>query len=149
MTTSTAPSVINPNILLPSRPDVLAPPGDCSLFSDNTTKFSIHAHSLPITMTSSNNDKSKFDMPVRQPFPDGDAAAIKSSLSRFHAAAYLRDVPIVFKEKFTTNRAMYDEVDRTLSRYFSYGFRAHCEGSGNNKRILVFFFAQVDHSTCV
>ncbi|PKC54955.1 hypothetical protein RhiirA1_476403 [Rhizophagus irregularis] len=137
MTTSTAPSVINPDIPPPSRPDVLAPPGDRSLFPDNTTgasnkrtrivsanvpvvirplttdmslESSIHAHSLPITMISPNNDKSKFvafDMPVRQPSPDSDAATIKSSPSRFHAAAYLREAPVAFKEKFTTNHAIY------------------------------------------
>ncbi|CAB4437135.1 unnamed protein product [Rhizophagus irregularis] len=99
-----------------------------------------------------NNDKGKtvaFDVPARQPSPDGNAAAIKSSPSRFHAAAYLRDAPAAFKEKFTTNRIMCDEVDRALSCYSSYGFRVCCEGSGDNKRILVSFFVQDDHSTCV
>ncbi|EXX62943.1 hypothetical protein GLOIN_2v1785090 [Rhizophagus irregularis DAOM 181602=DAOM 197198] len=77
---------------------------------------------------------------AKQPFPDGDAAAIKSSPSRFYAAAYLHDAPVTFKEKFTTNCAMCDEVDRALSRYSSYSSRAHCKKSGDNKRILVFFF---------
>ncbi|PKY58254.1 hypothetical protein RhiirA4_429577 [Rhizophagus irregularis] len=113
---------------------------------------SIHAHPLPASTVSSTNDKGKsvaFDVPVRQPSPNSNAAAIKSSSSRFHAAAYLHDAPVAFKEKFTTNRTMCDEVDRALSRYSSYGSRARCEGSGNNKRILVSFFVQEDHSACV
>ncbi|CAB4409635.1 unnamed protein product [Rhizophagus irregularis] len=110
---------------------------------------SIHAHPLPASTVSSTNDKGKsvaFDVPVRQPSPNSNAAAIKSSSSRFHAAAYLHDAPVAFKEKFTTNRTMCDEVDRALSRYSSYGSRARCEGSGNNKRILVSFFVQENHS---
>ncbi|PKY63521.1 hypothetical protein RhiirA4_433218, partial [Rhizophagus irregularis] len=113
---------------------------------------SIHAHPLPSSTAPPTNDKGKavaFDVPERHPSPDGNAAAIKSSPSRFHAAAYLHDAPVVFKEKFTTNRAMCNEVDCALSRYSSYGSRAHCEGSGDNKRILVSFFVQEDHSACV
>ncbi|CAB4423688.1 unnamed protein product [Rhizophagus irregularis] len=113
---------------------------------------SIHAHPLPTSTIPPTNDKGKsvaFDVPVRQPSPDGNAAAIKSSPSRFHAAAYLHDAPVAFKEKFTTNRTMCDEVDRALGRYSSYGSRARCEGSGDNKRILVSFFVQEDHSACV
>jgi RNA recognition motif-containing protein len=44
---------------------------------------------------------------------------------------------------------MCDEVDRALSQYSSYGSRARCEGSGDNKRILVSFFVQDDHTACV
>ncbi|PKY45571.1 hypothetical protein RhiirA4_460191, partial [Rhizophagus irregularis] len=113
---------------------------------------SIHAHPLPASTVSPTNDKGKsvaFDVPVRQPSPDGNAAAIKSSPSRFHAATYLHDAPVAFKEKFTTNRTMCDEVDRVLSRYSSYGSRARCKGSGDNKKILVSFFVQEDHSACV
>ncbi|CAB4423684.1 unnamed protein product [Rhizophagus irregularis] len=113
---------------------------------------SIHAHPLPASTNPPTNDKGKsvaFDVPVRQPSPDGNAAAIKSSPSRFHAAAYLHDAPVAFKEKFTTNRTMCDEVDRALGRYSSYGSRARCEGSGDNKRILVSFFVQEDHSACI
>ncbi|PKY54754.1 hypothetical protein RhiirA4_473739, partial [Rhizophagus irregularis] len=99
---------------------------------------SIHAHPLPSSTVPPTNDKGKtvaFDVP--------------SSPTRFHAAAYLHDAPVVFKEKFTTNRTMCDEVDRALSRYSSYGSKARCEGSGDNKRILVFFFVQDDHSACI
>ncbi|CAB4407301.1 unnamed protein product [Rhizophagus irregularis] len=132
MTTPPVPSVLNPDITPPPRPIILAPSGN--------------------RFWPPSNDKGKavaFDVPERRPSPDGNAAAIKSSPSRFHAAAYLHDVPAAFKEKFTTNRTMYDEVDRALFRYSSYGFRARCEGSGDNKRILVSFFVQEDHSTCV
>ncbi|CAB4413295.1 unnamed protein product [Rhizophagus irregularis] len=93
---------------------------------------SIHAHPFPASTIPPTNDKGKsvaFDVPVRQPSPDGNAAAIKSSPSRFHAAAYLHDAPVAFKEKFTTNRTMCDEVDRALGRYSSYGSHARCEGS--------------------
>ncbi|GBC50299.2 hypothetical protein GLOIN_2v1770668 [Rhizophagus irregularis DAOM 181602=DAOM 197198] len=122
------------------------PPTNTSLES------SIHAHPLPVSTTPLTNDKGKsvaFEVPTRQPSPDGDAAAIKSSPSRFHAAAYLRDTFVTFKEKFPTNCAMCDEVDRALSRYSSYGSRAHCEGSGDNKKILVFFFVHDDHTKCI
>ncbi|PKY54937.1 hypothetical protein RhiirA4_427137 [Rhizophagus irregularis] len=98
---------------------------------------SMHAHPLPASTVPPNNDKGKsvaFDIPARQPSSDGNAAAIKSSPSRFHAAAYLHDAPVAFKEKFTTNR--------TISK-------ARCEGSGDNKRILVYFFVQDDHSACI
>ncbi|EXX66750.1 hypothetical protein RirG_120760 [Rhizophagus irregularis DAOM 197198w] len=44
---------------------------------------------------------------------------------------------------------MCDEVDCSLSRYSSYGARARCEGSGNNKKILVFFNDQHDYTDCV
>ncbi|CAB4440207.1 unnamed protein product [Rhizophagus irregularis] len=122
------------------------------LVSTVPSDSSIHAHPLPASTIPPTNDKGKsvaFDVPVRQPSPDGNAAAIKSSPSRFHAAAYLHDAPVAFKEKFTTNRTMCDEVDRALGRYSSYGSRARCEGSGDNKRILVSFFVQEDHSACV
>ncbi|CAB4407460.1 unnamed protein product [Rhizophagus irregularis] len=165
MTTSTAPSVINPDIPPLPRPEVLASPEDCSLSPENSASApnkcsrtvsannmdiettspstpafgsapnnssglpinkviiitrpntadssldsSIHAQPRPTpTEPSGNNDKGKFvvfDVPVRQPSPDSNAAAIKSSPSRFHVAAYLRDAPTAFKEKFTTNRTM-------------------------------------------
>ncbi|PKC02670.1 hypothetical protein RhiirA5_424897 [Rhizophagus irregularis] len=90
-----------------------------------------------------------FDILERRPSPDGNAAAIKSTPSRYHAAAYLRDAPDTFKAKFTTNRSMCDEVDCSLSRYSSYGARARCDGSGDNKKILVFFNDQQDFTDCV
>ncbi|PKK65570.1 hypothetical protein RhiirC2_785957 [Rhizophagus irregularis] len=132
MTTFTAPSVINPDILPLPHPEVLAPSRDRplspnnasdvpvitqSLFTNMSLESSIHAHPLPISTNPSNNDKGKsiaFDVSVRQPSPDGDAAAIKSSPFRFYAAAYLCDASVTFKEKFTTNHAMYDEVDRVF-----------------------------------
>ncbi|CAB4413925.1 unnamed protein product [Rhizophagus irregularis] len=88
------------------------------LVSTVPSDSSIHAHPLPASTNPPTNDKGKsvaFDVPVRQPSPDGNAAAIKSSPSRFHAAAYLHDAPVTFKEKFTTNRTMCDEVDRALA----------------------------------
>ncbi|PKC53677.1 hypothetical protein RhiirA1_509617, partial [Rhizophagus irregularis] len=90
-----------------------------------------------------------FDVPERRPSPDGNAAAIKSAPSRYHAAAYLRDAPDAFKAKFTTNRSMCDEVDCSLSRYSSYGARARCDGSGDNKKILVFFNNHDDYTDCI
>ncbi|PKK55255.1 hypothetical protein RhiirC2_833329, partial [Rhizophagus irregularis] len=79
-----------------------SPPANTSLDS------SIHAHPLPVPTNPSPNDKGKsvtFDIPERQPSPDGYTAAIKSAPSRYHAAAYLRDAPDAFKAKFTTNRS--------------------------------------------
>ncbi|CAB4394212.1 unnamed protein product [Rhizophagus irregularis] len=207
MTTPPAPSVINPDIPPPPRPDTSAPSGDRPLSPTNTAgapnkrsrivsddamnvditspsapapnlthtvpsglpvnrvpvitqppptnlslESSIHAHPLPVPTNPSPNDKGKtvaFDVPERRPSPDGNAAAIKSAPSRYHAAAYLRDAPDAFKAKFTTNRSMCDEVDCSLSRYSSYGARARCDRSGNNKKILVFFNDQHDFTDCV
>ncbi|CAB4437122.1 unnamed protein product [Rhizophagus irregularis] len=42
---------------------------------------------------------------------------------------------------------MCDEVDRAFSKFSSYGSRARYEGSGDDKRILVSFFAQADLSS--
>ncbi|PKY36319.1 hypothetical protein RhiirB3_476321 [Rhizophagus irregularis] len=44
---------------------------------------------------------------------------------------------------------MCDEVDCSLFRYPSYGARARCDGSGDNKKILVFFNDQHDYTDCV
>ncbi|EXX61544.1 hypothetical protein GLOIN_2v1785090 [Rhizophagus irregularis DAOM 181602=DAOM 197198] len=44
---------------------------------------------------------------------------------------------------------MCDEVDCSLSRYSSYGARARCDGSGDNKKIIVFFNDQHDYTDCV
>ncbi|GBC19650.1 hypothetical protein GLOIN_2v1785090 [Rhizophagus irregularis DAOM 181602=DAOM 197198] len=44
---------------------------------------------------------------------------------------------------------MCDEVDCSLSRYSSYGARARCEGSGDNKKILVFFNNHDDYTDCI
>ncbi|PKB92133.1 hypothetical protein RhiirA5_445899, partial [Rhizophagus irregularis] len=119
------------------------PPTNTSLES------SIHAHPLPVSTNPSPNDKGKsvaFDIPERRPSPDGNDATIKSAPSRYHAAAYLRDAPDAFKAKFTTNRSMCDEVDCSLSRYSSYGARARCKGSGDNKKIIVFFNNHDDYT---
>ncbi|PKC51871.1 hypothetical protein RhiirA1_447451, partial [Rhizophagus irregularis] len=206
MTTPPAPSVINPDIPPPPRPDTSAPSGDRPLSPTNTAgapnkrsriisddamnvditspsapassltstvpsglpinrvlvitqppptntslDSSIHAHPLPVSTNPSPNDKDKsvaFDIPERRPSPDGNAAAIKSAPSRYHAAAYLRDALDAFKVKFTTNRSMCDEVDCSLFQYSSYGARARCDGSGDNKKILVFFNDQQDFTDC-
>ncbi|EXX74327.1 hypothetical protein GLOIN_2v1785090 [Rhizophagus irregularis DAOM 181602=DAOM 197198] len=110
-----------------------------------TVDASIHAPSN----TSGKGKAVAFDIPERRPSPDGNAAAIKSAPSRYHAAAYLCDAPDAFKAKFTTNHSMCDEVDCSLSRYSSYGARARCEGSGDNKKILVFFNDQHDYTDCI
>ncbi|PKY60873.1 hypothetical protein RhiirA4_431433, partial [Rhizophagus irregularis] len=85
-----------------------------------------------------------FSNPTRAPSPDASKASVQSSSFRYHAAAYLRDAPDAFKSKFTTNRTMCNEVDRAFSKFSSYGSRARCEGSGDDKRILVSFFTQDD-----
>ncbi|GET60070.1 hypothetical protein GLOIN_2v1785090 [Rhizophagus irregularis DAOM 181602=DAOM 197198] len=110
-----------------------------------TVDASIHAPSN----TSGKGKAVAFNIPERRPSPDGNAAAIKSAPSHYHAVAYLRDVPDAFKAKYTTNRSMCDEVDCSLSRYSSYGARARCEGSGDNKKILVFFNNHDDYTDCV
>ncbi|GBC12608.2 hypothetical protein GLOIN_2v1785090 [Rhizophagus irregularis DAOM 181602=DAOM 197198] len=110
-----------------------------------TVDASIHAPSN----TDGKGKAVAFDIPERRPSPDGNAAAIKSAPTRYHAAAYLRDAPDAFKAKFTTNRSMCDEVDCSLSRYSSYSARARCDGSGDNKKILVFFYDQHDYTDCV
>ncbi|EXX70230.1 hypothetical protein RirG_089350 [Rhizophagus irregularis DAOM 197198w] len=137
--TSTVPSGLPVN-----KVHVITSPQNISTPVETVDAF-IHAPSN----TSGKGKAVAFDIPERRPPPDGNAAAIKSALSRYYAAAYLRDAPDAFKTKFTTNRSMCDEVDCSLSRYSSYGTRARCDGSGDNKKILVFFFDQHDFTDCV
>ncbi|PKY57185.1 hypothetical protein RhiirA4_478083 [Rhizophagus irregularis] len=105
-----------------------------------TVDASIHAPSN----VSGKGKAVKFSNPARAPSPDASKASVQSSSSRYHAAVYLHDTPDAFKTKFTTNRTMCDEVDRAFSKFSSYGSRARCEGSGDDKRILVSFFTQAD-----
>ncbi|PKY63068.1 hypothetical protein RhiirA4_432921, partial [Rhizophagus irregularis] len=109
-TTTTPPGPVSslvstvPTGLPVNKVTVLAQPQTQS--NNASLESSIHAHPLLASTVPPTNDKGKtvaFDVPVRQPSPDGNAAAIKSSPSRFHAAAYLHDAPVAFKEKFTTN----------------------------------------------
>ncbi|EXX71281.1 hypothetical protein RirG_079900 [Rhizophagus irregularis DAOM 197198w] len=137
--TSTVPSGLPVN-----KVQVIIPPLNTTTPVE-TVDASIHAPSN----TGGKGKAVAFDIPERRPSPDGNAAAIKSAPSRYHAAAYLRDAPDAFKTKFTTNRSMCDEVDCSLSRYPSYGARARCDGSGDNKKILVFFNDQQDFTDCV
>ncbi|GET64696.1 reverse transcriptase family protein [Rhizophagus irregularis DAOM 181602=DAOM 197198] len=67
-----------------------------------TVDASIHAPSN----TDGKGKAVAFNIPERRPSPDGNAAAIKSAPTRYHAAAYLRDAPDTFKDKFTTNRSI-------------------------------------------
>ncbi|PKC50661.1 hypothetical protein RhiirA1_485669 [Rhizophagus irregularis] len=151
----TSPSALAPNFTptVPSGLPVNRVPVITQPPSTNMSLESfIHAHPLPVSTNPSPNDKGKtvaFDVPERWPSSDGNAAAIKSAPSHYHAAAYLRDAPDAFKAKFTTNRSMCDEVDCSLSRYPSYGTRARCDGSGDNKKILVLFNDQHDFTDCV
>ncbi|PKC01452.1 hypothetical protein RhiirA5_381717 [Rhizophagus irregularis] len=196
-----APSIINPDILLPPRPDTSAPSGDrllsptntvsapnkCSrTVSDDAMNVDITSPSAPApnfistipsgfpinkvqVITSAQNTttpvetvdasihapsdtsgKGKavdFFNPTRAPSSDASKVSVQSTSSRYYAAAYLRDAPDTFKSKFTTNRVIYDEVDRAFSKLSSYGSRARCEGSGDKKRILVSFFAQADFTS--
>ncbi|GET59640.1 hypothetical protein GLOIN_2v1785090 [Rhizophagus irregularis DAOM 181602=DAOM 197198] len=84
--------------------------------SPHTTTTPVETVDASIHAPSNTDGKGKavaFDILERQPSPDGNAAAIKSAPSRYHAAAYLRDAPDAFKAKFTTNRSMCDEHDYT------------------------------------
>ncbi|PKY51610.1 hypothetical protein RhiirA4_424645 [Rhizophagus irregularis] len=108
-----------------------------------TVDASIHA-------SSNNNGKGKavdFSDLTRAPSPDVSKASVQSSSTRYHTAAYLRDAPDAFKTKFTTNRVMCDKVDHAFFKFSSYGSRARCEGSGDDKRILVSFFTQADRTS--
>ncbi|PKC52629.1 hypothetical protein RhiirA1_514560 [Rhizophagus irregularis] len=120
--------------------------------SPHSTTTPVETVDASIHAPSNINGKGKavaFEVPKRQLSSDGNAAAIKSAPSHYHAAAYLRDAPDAFKAKFTTNRSMCDEVDCSLSRYSSYGACARCNGSGDNKKILVFFNDQHDFTDCI
>ncbi|PKY55843.1 hypothetical protein RhiirA4_475611 [Rhizophagus irregularis] len=115
--------------------------------SSQTNTTSVETIDASIHAPSNIQDKGKsveFSNPTRAPSPDASKASVQSTSSRYYAATYLRDAPDAFTSKFTTNRAMCDEVDRAFSKFSSYGFRARCEGSGDDKRILVSFFAQAD-----
>ncbi|PKK55717.1 hypothetical protein RhiirC2_801678 [Rhizophagus irregularis] len=131
MTTPPAPSVINPDILPPPRPDAMnvditlpsAPaPNLISNVPSGLPVNKVHVITSPqniitpvetvdasIHAPSNTSGKGKavaFDIPERRPSPDGNAAAIKSAPSHYHAAAYLHDAPDAFKAKFTTNRSI-------------------------------------------
>ncbi|PKK56478.1 hypothetical protein RhiirC2_858593, partial [Rhizophagus irregularis] len=105
----TSPFAPAPN-LISTVPSVITSPQNITTPVE-TVDASIHAPSN----TSGKGKAVAFDIPERRPSPDGNAAAIKSAPSRYHTAAYLRDVPDTFKAKFTTNRSMCDEVDCSLS----------------------------------
>ncbi|CAB4392053.1 unnamed protein product [Rhizophagus irregularis] len=147
----TSPSAPAPNIIstVPSglpvnKVQVISSPQNITTPVE-TVDASIHAPSN----TSGKGKAVAFDIPERRPSPDGNAAAIKSASSHYHAAVYLRDAPDAFEAKFTTNRSMCDKVDCSLSHYSSYGARARCEGSGDNKKILVFFNNHDDYTDCI
>ncbi|EXX73923.1 hypothetical protein GLOIN_2v1785090 [Rhizophagus irregularis DAOM 181602=DAOM 197198] len=147
----TSPSASAP-ILISTAPSGLPVNKVQVLTSPQNTTTPVETVDASIHTPSNTSGKGKavaFDVPERRPSPDGNAAAIKSAPSRYYAAAYLRDAPDAFKIKFTTNRSMCDEVDCSLSRYSSYGARARCDGSGDNKKILVFFNDQHDFTDCI
>ncbi|PKY54775.1 hypothetical protein RhiirA4_473771 [Rhizophagus irregularis] len=147
-TTSSSAPALN---LIPSAPSglpvnkvqvVTTPQTTTTLIE--TVDASIHA-----PFGAKGKDKAvEFSNPARAPSPDASKVSVQSSSFRYHAAAYLRDAPDAFKTKFTTNHAMCDEVDRAFSKFSSYGSRARCEGSGDDKRILVSFFVQADLTSC-
>ncbi|PKY58875.1 hypothetical protein RhiirA4_481156 [Rhizophagus irregularis] len=142
-TSSSAPA---PN-LISSVPSGLPVSRVQVITSPQTTTTPVETIDASIHAPSNTQDKGKsvdFSNPARAPSPDASKASVQSSSSRYHAAAYLRDTPDAFKSKFTTNRAMCNEVDCAFSKLSSYGSRARCEGSGDDKRILVSFFAQDD-----
>ncbi|PKY35980.1 hypothetical protein RhiirB3_396526, partial [Rhizophagus irregularis] len=146
-----SPSAPSPN-LIPAVPSGLPVNKVHVITSPHHTTTPVETVDASIHAPSNTSGKGKavaFEVPECQPSPDGNAAAIKSTPSRYHAAAYLRDAPDTFKVKFTTNCSMCDEVDCLLSRYSSYGARARCDGSGDNKKILIFFNNQDDFTDCV
>ncbi|PKK77390.1 hypothetical protein RhiirC2_706614 [Rhizophagus irregularis] len=115
--------------------------------SPNNTTTPVETVDASIYASSNTSGKGKavdFSNPAYAPFPDASKASVQSTSSCYYATAYLHDVPDVFKSKFTTNRAMCDEVDHAFSKLSSYDSSACCEGSGDKKRILVSFFAQAD-----
>ncbi|GBC12600.2 hypothetical protein GLOIN_2v1785090 [Rhizophagus irregularis DAOM 181602=DAOM 197198] len=96
--------------------------------SPHTTTTPVETVDASIHAPSNTNGKGKavaFDIPEHQPSPDGNAAAIKSAPTRYHAAAYLRDAPDAFKLNSPPI--------------------APCD----NKKILVFFNDQHDYTDCV
>ncbi|CAB4431603.1 unnamed protein product [Rhizophagus irregularis] len=144
---TTSPSAPTPNLIssvpsgLPvSKVQVITSPPTTTTTPVETVDASIHAPS-----SAKGKDKAvDFSNPTRAPSPDALKASVQSTSFRYHAAAYLRDAPDAYKSKFTTNRTMCDEVDRAFSKFSSYSSKARCEGSSDDKRILVSFFAQAD-----
>ncbi|PKB94617.1 hypothetical protein RhiirA5_438386 [Rhizophagus irregularis] len=81
-----------------------------------TVDASIHAPSN----TSGKGKAVAFEVPECQPSPDGNAAAIKSTPSRYHAAAYLRDAPdAIVPYDFTdcVNSPRADLLDLAFTHY--------------------------------
>ncbi|EXX71620.1 hypothetical protein RirG_076860 [Rhizophagus irregularis DAOM 197198w] len=98
----TSPSASTPNLISTAPSDLPVNKVQVLTSPQNTTNpvetvdASIHAPSN----TSGKGKAVAFDIPERRPSPDGNAAAIKSTPSRYYAAAYLRDAPVVFKTIF-------------------------------------------------
>ncbi|PKY38227.1 hypothetical protein RhiirA4_414003 [Rhizophagus irregularis] len=146
---TTSPSAPAPN-LVSSVPSGLPVNKVQVITSSQTTTTPVETVDASIHAPSGTKGKDKavdFSNPARAPSPDASKASVQSSSSHYHAAAYLCDAPDAFKSKFITNRTMCDEVDHAFSKISSYGSRARCEGSGDDKRILVSFFAQADLSS--
>ncbi|PKK57243.1 hypothetical protein RhiirC2_798406 [Rhizophagus irregularis] len=174
MTTPKAPSIINPDIPPPPLPGPTIPPGNCSLSPDNSSGASTkRSHTVYEDAISSSGHTASAGLPVNKvavitqppvtnthsldssihahPIPTSTTVASQNNKCKSvaFAMAYLRDMPDAFKDKFTTNCSMCDEVDCSLSCYPSYGACARCDGSDDNKKILVFFNNQDDFTDCI
>ncbi|GET52910.1 RNA-directed DNA polymerase from mobile element jockey-like [Rhizophagus irregularis DAOM 181602=DAOM 197198] len=107
----TSPSASTPNLISTAPSDLPVNKVQVLTSPQNTTNpvetvdASIHAPSN----TSGKGKAVAFDIPERRPSPDGNAAAIKSTPSRYYAAAYLRDAPVVFKTIF--HQSLHDFTD--------------------------------------
>ncbi|RGB35480.1 hypothetical protein C1646_759245 [Rhizophagus diaphanus] len=79
----------------------------------------------------------------RAAFPDALNAAIQSSPVRYYAAVTPHTIDN-FWTHYKTNREACDVVDRIFAKYPSYGSKATCQGSGDLKRIIIFFHSKTD-----
>ncbi|PKK59736.1 hypothetical protein RhiirC2_794403 [Rhizophagus irregularis] len=101
------------------NPDILPPP-----HPDTSAPSGDRPLNILQVVTSLQNTTVDFSNPAHAPSPDASKASVQSTSSQYHAAVYL--------------------LDRAFSKLSSYGFHARCEGSGDDKRILVSFFALAD-----
>ncbi|CAB5387589.1 unnamed protein product [Rhizophagus irregularis] len=128
---STSPSSQpNPSLTTPPTPQ------DISLNS------SIHAQTEG-SSSSTAPPSAPSDTPDRASSPDASLAAIQSDSKKFYAAAS-PNATEGFTDAFKTNRLACDAIDRHFSLFASYGSHARPEGSGDLKRIIIFFRDQAD-----
>ncbi|PKC51542.1 hypothetical protein RhiirA1_483524, partial [Rhizophagus irregularis] len=158
------PSVINPDIPPPPRPIISTPSGDRPLSPTNnagapnkrTRTVSEDAMNVDITSPSAPAPSLISTVPSGLPVnkvhvitsPQTITTPVETVDASIHAPSNTdgKGKAVAFDIPNDDHPPM---VDCSLSRYSSYGTRARCDGSGDNKKILVFFYNHDDYTDCI